>query len=63
MRVTVDHEKCQGHAICYSLDPERFPIDDLGYSGLEDTELGEGEEEGARRVVAACPEQALSVLP
>lgn len=63
MRVAVDHEKCQGHAVCYLMAPELFPLDDLGYSALEDTEVGEAEEETVRRVVAACPEWALTATP
>jgi ferredoxin len=61
MRVMVDRDKCQGHAICHMLKPELFPLDDLGYSALDDTEVGEADEDRVRRVVASCPEQALSV--
>jgi ferredoxin len=63
MRVTVDHEVCQGHAICNALDPARFPLDDLGYSALGSAQVADGDEAAVRRVVDACPERALSVTP
>jgi ferredoxin len=43
------------------LESELFPIDDLGYSALEDAEVVETDEDPVRRVVASCPERALSV--
>jgi ferredoxin len=61
MRVTVDREKCQGHGICHMLEPERFPLDDLGYSAMKDTRVAETDADPVRRVVASCPERALSV--
>lgn len=61
MRVTVDRRICQGHAVCNMLEPELFPLDDVGYSALTDTEVEAGEEERVRRVVTSCPERALSV--
>jgi ferredoxin len=63
MRVTVDREKCQGHAICHMLESELFPLDDLGYSALDDTEVSEADEDRVWRVVASCPERALSARP
>ncbi len=38
MRVHVDGDKCQGHNRCYSLAPELFDVDDLGYAH----EIGDG---------------------
>nr|MDT0526260.1 ferredoxin [Streptomyces sp. DSM 41633] len=48
-----------GHAQCYAVDPDLFPIDDSGYSILEPTEVGPGDEQRVRDGVAACPELAL----
>jgi ferredoxin len=61
MRVTVDHQTCQGHAVCNMLEPELFPLDDLGYSELEPTDVDAADEEQVRRVVASCPERALTL--
>jgi len=62
MRVRVDGEKCQGHNRCFSLAPELFDVDDLGYSherngGIVPPAL----EEKARLAVANCPERAISL--
>jgi ferredoxin len=42
-------------------DPTLFPLDDSGYSTLQDHVIGEEEEELVRQGVAACPEIALSI--
>ncbi|MET0703040.1 MAG: ferredoxin [Mycobacterium sp.] len=61
MRISLEHERCVGHAQCYAVDPGLFPIDDSGYSILQDHVLATGEEETARHGVAACPELALTL--
>ena len=42
MKVRVDSAKCSGHARCYGVDPELFPIDDSGYSILKVREVKAG---------------------
>ncbi|MEB3070705.1 ferredoxin [[Mycobacterium] vasticus] len=59
MRVRLDKSKCQGHAQCHAVSPELFPIDEMGYSSLEEHEVLAGDEELTRQGVAACPERAL----
>lgn len=59
MRVRLDRDRCVGHAQCYAVDPALFPIDDHGYSILEDHDVVPGDEERARDGVEACPELAL----
>ncbi|WP_018636350.1 ferredoxin [Parafrankia elaeagni] len=61
MRVTVDHDKCQGHALCFGLDPENFPLDDLGYSAVDERVIPPGSEDNAQRAYQGCPERAISV--
>jgi ferredoxin len=61
MKVRLDKPKCVGHAQCYAVDPELFPIDDDGYSILEEHEVQPGDEYVTRDGVAACPELALSI--
>jgi ferredoxin len=48
-----------GHAQCYAVDPDLFPIDDCGYSILEEHEVKPEDERLTRDGVAACPESAL----
>jgi ferredoxin len=59
MRVRVDNTKCAGHAQCYAVDPDLFPLDDSGYSILQEHEVKPEDEEKTRDGVAACPEMAL----
>ncbi len=59
MKVRVDNSKCMGHAQCYAVDPDVFPIDDAGYSVLEAHEVTLQDEAVTRAGVEACPEQAL----
>jgi ferredoxin len=59
VRVRLDKSKCVGHAQCYAVDPNVFPIDESGYSVLEEHEVRRGDEEATRDGVASCPEMAL----
>jgi ferredoxin len=59
MRVRVDNSKCAGHAQCYAVDPNLFPLDDSGYSILQEHEVKPEDEQLTREGVAACPEMAL----
>ena len=59
MRVRVDNSKCAGHAQCYAVDPDLFPLDDAGYSILREHEVKPEDEQKTREGVAACPEMAL----
>jgi ferredoxin len=59
VKVRVDSAKCSGHARCYGVDPELFPIDESGYSALKVREVKPEDEQTVRAGVAACPENAL----
>ena len=59
MKVHLDKARCVGHAQCYAVDPDLFPIDDDGYSILEPHDVAPGDEARIRDGVAACPELAL----
>ena len=59
MKVRLEQSKCVGHAQCYAVDPELFPIDDSGYSILEAHDVRPEDEAATRDGVAACPELAL----
>lgn len=61
MRVRLDRSRCVGHAQCYAVAPELFPIDDNGYSILEEREVAPGDEECTRAGAAACPELAILI--
>lgn len=59
MRVRLEKSKCVGHAQCFAMAPDLFPIDDLGYSTLEEHEVAPEDQPATRDGVAACPERAL----
>ena len=61
MRVRLEKSKCVGHAQCYAVDPTLFPIDESGYSVLEDRNVAPEDEEVTRDGVASCPEMALFI--
>jgi ferredoxin len=62
MKVSVDTNRCSGHARCNAVAPEVFTIDDLGYSDIgEGKEVPVGLAEQARLGVTACPERALRI--
>ena len=48
-----------GHAQCYAIDPDLFPIDDAGYSILQPQEVQPSDEQRFREGVTSCPERAL----
>jgi ferredoxin len=59
MKVRVDASKCMGHALCYAIDPDLFPVDDEGYSALEPHEVRSEDAATTKQGVDACPEMAL----
>lgn len=62
MKITVDHNKCSGHARCNATASDLFVLDDLGYSAVTVLEVPAGEEGKVRAGIAACPERAISEL-
>jgi ferredoxin len=50
-----------GHAQCYAVDPDLFPIDESGYSILEEHEVQPEDVQLTRDGVASCPEMALII--
>jgi ferredoxin len=59
VKVRLEKSRCVGHAQCYAVDPDLFPIDASGYSTLEEHEVRPEDEQLTRDGVASCPEMAL----
>ena len=53
MKIVVDCDKCQGHAMCASQAPEVYELDDTGYNSMGEFTVVEGQEEAAR-LGASC---------
>lgn len=60
-KLTIDENKCEGHARCVALAPDLFDVDDYGMSYLLVDGLPAGQEEAAKKAIDACPEAAISV--
>jgi ferredoxin len=59
MRVSVDADRCQGHARCWDLCPEVFDLDDEGHAIVRLAEVPPEFEDAARDAVRNCPERAI----
>lgn len=63
MRVKVDADRCQGHAMCILACPELFLLnDDDGHAYVEDEQVPAGFEEAVRQAERGCPEQAILIF-
>ena len=65
MKVSVDPERCTGHARCHALAGEFYEVDDEGYSALRGKGVQDvpADKEAAARLGAdACPERAISII-
>lgn len=64
MRLKVIEGRCQGHARCAALVPEKFDLDDEGYAFvLAGQEQVAEDDELARIAIDNCPEEAIVLEP
>jgi ferredoxin len=61
MKIRLIRSKCAGHAQCYAIAPDIFPIDDEGFCILSERVVEAAEVDAARAGVASCPELALVI--
>ena len=62
MRASVDRQACTGHALCYSVAPDVYDLDDEGHCVLADEEIPAERERAAEEGAAACPERAITLV-
>ena len=62
MRIRVDPNVCQGHALCEAVASDLFTLDDEGYSNVDESEVPTGNEDLARHGMQTCPERAITIL-
>lgn len=60
-KITIDAERCTGHAQCALHAPDVFELDDLGHGALKTDTLDARHVEQAERGALACPEGAISL--
>lgn len=61
MKVTVDPDRCQGHARCWEICPEVFSLDEVGHSSAAVPVVPPEREAAAAKAAANCPERAITV--
>jgi ferredoxin len=62
MRITIDPNRCQGHALCGLTAPDLFVIDEeTGHASVRSESVPAELEALAERAVAGCPEQAIAM--
>jgi ferredoxin len=62
MKVTVQANRCQGHARCLAEGPDVFVLDDVGYNTTDVENVPPSLADQARRGALSCPELALTVV-
>ncbi len=62
MRIRVDRDRCQGHAMCNALAGELFEVTDQGFNEMGEFDAPDGQRALAARGARACPERAITVL-
>jgi len=61
VRVSVDEDRCQGHARCWAICPEVFDLDDEGHAVVAQPDVPAELEARAREAADNCPERAITV--
>jgi len=62
LKMIVDRERCQGHALCAAQSPDVFELDEFGYNSMGEFIVKPGHEEAAREAAAWCPEEAITIV-
>jgi ferredoxin len=61
MKVSVDPDRCQGHARCWEVFPEAFFLDDEGHASVAVDSVPAGLEAVVVKAADNCPERAITV--
>jgi ferredoxin len=62
VKVRVDPDLCQGHAVCFMTSPELFHLrDEDGHSYVDSEDVPPGLEAAAQLGADSCPERAITV--
>lgn len=59
MRISVDYDLCEANALCTSIAPEVFELDDDDNLHVLVPEISPGQESRIRQAVESCPRYAL----
>jgi ferredoxin len=61
VKVSVDEDRCQGHARCWAICPEVFDLDDEGHAVVVQPDVPTELQAKAREAADNCPELAITV--
>jgi ferredoxin len=61
MDVEVDRDKCVANAVCMSVLPEVFDVDDQGQLRIIESPINPSRRQALLDAVASCPTAALSI--
>ena len=61
MRIIIDPDKCQGHALCWREAETLVTLDDYGFAQPRATTLAPEDRELAERAAVNCPERAIII--
>jgi ferredoxin len=59
VRVIVDHDRCEGNAVCLGIAPDIFELDDEDYAVVKADPVPADEEAAVEQAIAECPRAAL----
>lgn len=60
VRVIVDHDRCEGNAVCLGIAPDIFDLDDEDYAVVKTDPIPVDQEALAEQAIAECPRAALA---
>lgn len=61
-RIKADFDACEANAVCVSIDPDAFHVDDNDFLHLLQEEVTADNEERMIEAVNRCPKAALSIV-
>ncbi len=62
MLIKVDFDLCESNAVCESLAPDIFEIDDNNFLMVKADEVTDANRAAVERAVASCPRSAISIV-
>jgi ferredoxin len=62
LKFVIDTDVCSGHGRCYTLAPQWFDADDIGYGQVKEGAVALDQRSAMEDVASACPEGAISVV-
>ena len=60
MRVEVDHDRCEGNAVCVGIAPDVFGLDDEDYAVVTADPVPADQVALTEQAIAECPRAALT---